>query len=213
MKLRPFLILMLFVVSTGILVWIYIATTRPQPPPAPRAATLTDLDACGRRKHIKSVQYDHFAEIASDEHIADAERLFHALAHAERVQENNCARAILRLGGNYAPPTKVSVFHGTTDNNLERSIAYERQLLNSTVSAEIDRAVASGNRYAARVMIWARAGDLQHVILMERSRRGETRMTAFYLVCPVCGNLYSSDYTAPHCPHCLTDGRRFVRFE
>ena len=66
MKVRPLLILLLFVVSTGILVWIYFAALRGQRAPHRRqwTETLADLDACCRHKHIKSRQYDHFAETA-----------------------------------------------------------------------------------------------------------------------------------------------------
>lgn len=66
MKVRPLLILLLFVVSTGILVWIYFAALRGQRAPHRRqwTETLADLDACCRQKHIKSKQYDHFAETA-----------------------------------------------------------------------------------------------------------------------------------------------------
>lgn len=129
MKLRLGLILLLFVASAGILVWLYYAATREprSPKGSPWAETLADLDACCRRKHVKSVQYDHFADIAADEKRHTAERLFRAMAFSERLQENNCATAILRLGGHYTPPGKIVIFGGTTDGNIERSIAYERQ--------------------------------------------------------------------------------------
>ena len=49
------------------------------------------------------------------------------MAHAERLQEYNCANAIVRLGGRYAPPEHVTVFRGTTDDNLRRSIDFARR--------------------------------------------------------------------------------------
>ena len=114
MKLRLGLILLLFVASAGILVWLYYAATREprSPKGSPWAETLADLDACCRRKHVKSVQYDHFADIAADEKRHTAERLFRAMAFSERLQENNCATAILRLGGHYTPPGKIVIFGG-----------------------------------------------------------------------------------------------------
>ena len=107
MKVRPLIILLLFVVSTGVLAWIYYAATRrpdnrasddPQ-----RAETLADLDACGRRKHAKSMQYEYFARIAHAERQEQAARLFRAMALSERVHEGICADAIVRLGGHYEP--------------------------------------------------------------------------------------------------------------
>jgi len=89
MKLRLGLILLLFAASAGILAWMYYAATREprSPKGSPWAETLADLDACCRRKHVKSVQYDHFAGIAADEERHTAERLFRAMAFSERLQE------------------------------------------------------------------------------------------------------------------------------
>lgn len=91
--------------------------------------------------------------------------------HAERLQEYNCANAIVRLGGRYAPPERVTVFHGTTDDNLRRSIDFARRPPEGLHADDIERALQSGNRYAARVLIWARSGDMRHLALMETCRR------------------------------------------
>lgn len=214
MKLRPILILLLFLVAAGVLVWLYATATRErnEPGASPWAETLTDLDACCRRKHVKSVQYDHFATIAADEKLHAAERLFRAMALSERLQENNCANVIVRLGGHYTPPSKVVVFRGTTKSNLARSIDYERRMIAVRHGQEIDRAMENGNRYAARALVWAAAGNLRHVVLMEQCSENENNDTV-YLVCPSCGNLYDAYYSDPYCPLCLTSGHKFVRFE
>lgn len=173
MKGRPLLVLLLFAASAAILAGMYYAATHEGAAAQHDkwADVLSDLDACSRRKHVKSAQYDHFAGIAGEEREHDAERLFRALAHAERLQEYNCANAIVRLGGHYSPPSKVTVFRGTTDDNLRRSIDYERRPPEGRHTADIDRALQKGNRYAARVLIWARAGDMRHLALMEICRR------------------------------------------
>lgn len=218
MKLRPLFVLLLFVASAAVLVWIYhTATHGKRRQQTDRwTETVTDLDACCRRKHVKAVQYDHFAGIAQEERHADASRLFRAMALSERVQEGNCAEAIGRLNGRYTPPAKVVVFRGTTDGNLERSIAYERQALSTLGGGDVRRALDRGNRYAARMLAWAAAGDMRHVLLMEHCRRhmqNPAAGNAGYLVCPVCGNLYAIDYSDPYCPVCMTEGERFIRFE
>ena len=148
MKLRLVLILLLFAASAGILVWLYCAATRtPRVPQAsPWSETLADLDACCRRKHVKSVQYDNFAAIAAGESRRDAERLFRAMAFSERLQEHDCAEVIVHLGGSYTPPVRIILFGGTTDDNLERSIACELRSLGERQGAEIDRAMRKGNR-------------------------------------------------------------------
>lgn len=213
MKLRPILILLLFVLSACILVWMYYAVTRERTRQrsSPWTETISDLGACCSRKHIKAAQYDHFAGIADEEQRAEAGRLFRAMALSERLQENNCANALVHLGGHYSPPSKVVVFRGTTDDNLARSINYELLTIRERHGTEIDRAMDAGNRYAARALIWAAAGDLRHVVLMEQCYEKED--STRYLICPVCGNLYDAAYCDPYCPLCLTAGRRFIGVE
>ena len=217
MKLRLGLILSLFVASAVILVWLYYAATREPrtPKSSPWTETLADLDACCRRKHVKSAQYDHFANIAAAEERREAERLFRAMAFSQRLQENNCATAIVHLGGHYAPPGKIVIFGGTTDGNLDRSIDYEFKSYGERRGADIRRAMERGNRYVARVLTWASAGDRHNIVLLERCRQHAANHsgTCRFAVCPLCGNLYSSEYVDYYCPHCLTDGGKFVWFE
>lgn len=218
MKLRPFFILLLFVVSAGILVWVYHTTahTQAEPSKSQWAETISDLSACCRRKHVKSAQYDHFSGIANEERYREATLLFRAMAQSERLQEHNCANAIVRLGGIYLPPSKVVVFRGTTDDNLKRSISYERQSNTDQNGDEIDRAMARNNRYAARVMIWAAAGDLRHLELMEDFHKRlaqKSKETHTYLVCPACGYLFDDAYLNPYCPLCLVASREFIHFK
>ena len=174
MKGRPLLVLLLFAASAVILAGMYYAATREGTTTRQDkwAGVLSDLDACSRRKHVKSAQYDHFAGIARQEREHDAERLFRAMAHAERLQEYNCANAIVRLGGRYAPPEHVTVFRGTTDDNLRRSIDFARRPREGLHADDIERALQSGNRYAARVLIWARSGDMRHLAHGMRSPAG-----------------------------------------
>ncbi len=143
-----------------------------------------------------------------------AARLFRAMALSERVHEGICADAIVRLGGHYEPPVRVVVFRGTTDGNLNRSIDYERQSLCTRCGKDIHRALSAGNRYAAQILARADAGDMQHVILMERNRNSLSPQDTVrtYAVCPACGNLIVSEHEPDFCPYCLTERGRFVRF-
>ena len=219
MKIRPLFILLLFALSAGVLAWMVYAATHSserQPPQDPRRAdTLADLDACGRRKHAKSMQYEYFAEIAEREQMQHTARLFRAMALSERVHEGICAEAMLRLGGRYEPPVRVVVLRGTTDGNLERSIRSERQALVERCGRAIERALTAGNRYAAQVLARADAGDLQHVVLMEQNRQMQYPQdsTCCYAVCPVCGHLVCTDHGPDYCPFCLTEAQRFICFE
>lgn len=61
------------------------------------------------------------------------------MAFSARLHEYNCANAIVRLGGRYTPLEKVTVFRGTTDQNLQRSIDFERRTPDAPHAGEIDR--------------------------------------------------------------------------
>ena len=105
MKRRLILILLLSVVAAAILVWLYGVAS--DPASGRRRSSwddiIADLDACARRKHIRALQYEHFADIAISEQRQEAERLFRALAFSERLQEQNCVKAI------YAPFTDEDI--------------------------------------------------------------------------------------------------------
>ena len=212
MKRNLTLLVLLFAVSAGIFVWLLRATVAAVPKNRKAAwkELIADLDACGRRKHVKAMQYDHFADIAAAEKRHHAERLFRAMAFSEKLQEQNCAVAIRRLGGSYAPPRQVRLFGGPTESNLARSIDAERRSFGQRQVSQIRHAMERGNRYAARILIWASAADRQNIVLMECGDKSEEGRFA---VCPVCGNLYAAESLDPFCPFCLTDGAEFVRFE
>lgn len=215
MKLRPLFTLLLFVVSIGILVWIYYAATRkPKMTQSnPWQEVVTDLETCCRYKFIKANQYDHFALIADEEMSVASAQLFRAMAYAARIQENNCADAIVRLGGHYTPPKKIVVFQGTTADNINRSIAYEQYNRQMGGDKAVRRALSRGNRYAARVLVWAAAGDRVNRQLLEHHRHRiniGTIYTGGYLVCPTCGNIYTTIDHDAFCPFCLTDKQDFI---
>lgn len=164
MKGRPLLVLLLFAASAVILAGMYYAATREGTTTRQDkwAGVLSDLDACSRRKHVKSAQYDHFAGIAGKSGNTTPNGCSGPWPMPSDFRSTNCANAIVRLGGRYAPPERVTVFHGTTDDNLRRSIDFARRPPGGLHADDIERALQSGNRYAARVLIWARSGDMRH---------------------------------------------------
>lgn len=217
MKARPIIILLLFAASVLVLAWLYHATSshsQRHTKASPWKETIADLGECGRSKHAQASQYDHFASIADRAKEVQAARLFRAMALSDGIQEHNCVQALSRLGGTYTPPVKVVVFQGTTQENLSRSIDYDRHRLEERSGGQIDRAMNAGNRYAAKVLIWASSADLRHIFLMEHccDRKGREQPLT-YAVCPTCGNLYDSEYCDSYCPICLTSRAEFIWFE
>lgn len=212
MKVRPILLLLLLAGVVGVLCWMYYAVTRPALVRHTHRGdeVIADLDACGRHKRVKSVQYDHFAEIAKAERHYPAAALFRAMALSERVQEQHCAWVIERMGGSYRPPQRMMIFRGTTAGNIARSIAVEERSSDTLYREQIGRHLHLGNRMAARALIWAAAADLRHRLLLEAYQADRMVEGTRYLVCPRCGNIYLHTACDRYCPHCLTDSRRFI---
>ncbi len=218
MKLRPILLLLFCLGTIAVLGWLYYGVTRPalEFAVSPSEEVLADLADCCRRKHVKAMQYSCYAEIADSEREPRAAELFRAMALSERVQEQHAAALIGKLGGRYRPPQRIMIFRGTTAGNLRRSLANERRSADSLQHSRIDRHVRIGNRLCAEALIWAAAADLRHRMLLEacceaceKPHDEDNR----YCVCPRCGNLYETTACDCYCPHCLTDSRRFIRFE
>lgn len=214
MKVRPILLLLLLVGAAAMFGWMYYAVTKPALRPHKQRSdeALEELDRCGHRKHVKAVQYEQFARIADEEHRHTVAALFRAMAHSERVQEQYCAVAIGKLGGSYTPPQRIILFRGATEGNIDRSIRLETAAADSLHQAQIRRHLTRGHRLAARALIWAAANDVRHRHLLESHRRDEQPSTHHFAVCPECGHTYASDALDSFCPHCLTDGKRFVHF-
>ena len=215
MKARPILILLLFAASVLVLVWLYHASAGSSRKRAasPWQETIADLDECSRDKHARSAQYTHFADIAERENDRQSARLFRAMALSEGIQEQNCVKALSRLGGTYVPPSKVVVFRNSTGENLARSIDLEQHRFTERLCPQIDRAVSAGNRYAAKMLIWSAAIGRQHVRLMQARNPAVCAAGPLdYAVCPVCGNIYDTEFCDHYCPHCLTGCKDFVWF-
>ncbi|MFR6416082.1 MAG: rubrerythrin family protein [Alistipes shahii] len=220
MKLRLVLILLLFAASVGILVWLYCAATRaPRAPQgSPWTETLADLDACCRRKHVKSVQYDKPAAIAVGESRPDAERLCPGpWLSPERLQEHHCAQAILHPGRQLhaSGPDRPLRRHDRRQPGAETSSTNSGVSASGTVRRSTARCGKTTAMRPARLLAWAAAADRRNAALLEHCRRtGKDHPDSCrFLVCPGCGNIYAAGDPDPYCPFCLTRSERFVRFE
>ena len=107
-------------------------------------------------------------------------------------------------------------YNGEKINKEEGRLLTTNRIYNDgTGTVDIRRAMERGNRYAARILTWASAGDMRNIALLERCRQEGRNApdTGRFAVCPNCGNLYPSEYADWYCPACLTEGKRFVLFE
>lgn len=174
-------------------------------------ATLDDLDTHSSAAHIQSLRYDSYARQAATENDHTRQKLFLALAHSERIHEQMCKHATELFGGNYSAPYAGADLSTTTAENLRRSIDSARSQHSSSQGSAATRAIESGNRYVARILIWIDGCNRRHIELLEHAYDSLTASTG-YLVCPKCGNTYHTESYDRYCPFCQTHHSDFKRF-
>lgn len=211
MNLRAFFVLFFLIALTAIgSVYFHSAHNLSAPDPRMWSETVRTLDRCGRDKHARHSAYTAYAGQAEREELHQEARLFRALALADRIHEENCARTIRRMGGRYAPPRRISLLNGKTDGNLRRSA--EREELHAR-RAEADstlrRLRQSAEPHAARVLDWIAESHTQHAHLLRAHI--EQPESIVYGVCPQCGSIYDMERCSDGCGRCHTDRRALLR--
>ena len=175
--------------------------------------TIEDLNDNSSTAHIQSLRYDSYAVQAAAEDDTSRRKLFLALAHSERIHEQMCIRAAQLFGGEYVAPYGGADISTTTDENLKRSIASAHTRHNLSQGSAATRAIESGNRYVARIMIWIDGSNRRHIELLEQADNTPSDLNdTGYLVCPKCGNTYHTSSYDIYCPFCQTHHSDFKRF-
>ena len=173
--------------------------------------TLEDLYDNSSTAHIQSRRYDSYAAQAASENDTASEQLFRALAYSELIHEQMCAKAAQLFGGDYVAPYSGADISTTTTENLKRSIASAHTRHNLSKGNAATRALESGNRYVARILIWIDGSNRRHIELLEQADNNPST-EAGYLVCPKCGNTYHTESYDVYCPFCQTHYTDFKRF-
>lgn len=177
-------------------------------------STIEDLYDSSSTAYIHSMRYGSYARQAAIENDHARKSLFLALAYSEQVHEQMCARAAQLFGGNYTPPYYGADISTTTNENLSRSIASAHSRHRLSQGSAATRALKSGNRYAARILIWIDGSNRRHIELLEHSQNQNptTSQSRGYLVCPKCGNIYRTSSYDIYCPFCQTHYSDFKQF-
>lgn len=177
-------------------------------------STIEDLCDNSTSAHIQSLRYTSYATQAAREDDTLNEQLFRALAYSELIHERMCAKAAELFGGEYTSPHSEADISTTTEENLKRSISSARIRHNLTQGEAASRAIESGNRYVARILIWIDGSNRRHIELLERADNADSESSkdAGYLVCPKCGNIYHTASYDIYCPFCQTHYSDFKRF-
>ena len=191
--------------------------------------TLQRLNELARQQHHQSVRYQQYAIHAYQAQEPQVAVLFRAMAFGEEVKCEKCKDAIGALGGVFNPPIEATTTITTVEEHIRQAIDEKLTYHNTKVRECIAGAIGEGNRFVARMLTWCDASDLKMILLLRQVSaargddgvrgvdgvRGEiaVRGVVGYWVCPNCGNIVSEQMRTCYCPHCMTPGEEFVRFE
>lgn len=211
MNLRAFFVLFFLIALTAIgSVYFHSAHNLSAPDPRLWSETVRTLDRCGRDKHARHSAYTAYAGQAEREALHQEARLFRALALADQIHEENCARTIRRMGGRYAPPRRISLLCGKTVGNLRRSVAREElHARQAEADSTLRRLQQSAEPHAARVLGWITESHAQHARLLRAHI--ERPESIVYGVCPQCGSIYDMAICKEGCESCHTGRRALLR--
>lgn len=116
-------------------------------------------EACTRAARLFNLHTaEHTAEHAA-EYTAELSAAHTAAAHAVKTHAAPYA---------FSPAEADNL---PTDENMRRSIAHEHRRLGKPRGAAVERAIAAGNYYVARIFIWIEGTDRRHIELLENSLR------------------------------------------
>ena len=189
--------------------------------------SIAQLKALGDHKYRQSIHYIAYAKYAARDSLNAEAALFHAMSHADAVHCANCRKALEGLGGRASTPTITRTLFSSTADHLHHAHEDRHHTHTHLLPPAIAQSLADGNRYIARIITWCDASDLKMILLLRQvsaeGARGESearcesddmaRCEVCYWVCPNCGNIVSEQMRTCYCPHCMTPGEEFVRFE
>ena len=185
--------------------------------------TLQRLNELARQQYNQSLRYKQYAIHAQQVQEPQMAALFRAMALVEEIKYENCLDAIGALGGLFNPPIETSTPLSTTHDHLQTAIDEKLKCHDQKMQECIAGAINEDNRYLARMLTWCDASDVKMIMLMQQAIKAdytdccndhnEFTLAARYWVCPNCGNIEWEQMRTCYCPHCMTPGDKFMRFE
>ena len=163
--------------------------------------------------HMRYVLWGHKA---AAEGFKTTERLFRAIAHAERVHAGNHFAAMAGEAGAFLVASMAGFGMATTAKNLEGAIEGELYEVNEMYPVFMQGALVQSEREAAQSFRYALEAEKTHAVFFQRARRsvegGKDVTLGPVRVCGECG--YTIEGRIPDaCPICAAKPERFASFE
>jgi rubrerythrin len=179
-----------------------------------REMTETNLQSAFAGESQAHMRYTIYAEKAAEEGYPGVERLFRAIAFAERVHASNHYRYIITRGDCVTVSKSVFGARSTTEN-LQAGIDGETFEITEMYPAYQAVAKAQREKGAEISFTWALEAEKIHAGLFEKAKQavdtGKDIELETVQICEVCG--YTLEGDAPErCPICRAKKERFRVF-
>lgn len=177
--------------------------------------TATNLRSAHAGESMAYMRYRVWGEHAKKEGFLNVNRLFDAIAYAERVHAKNHFSELKSLPGDFSVTAMAGFGLGTTVENLTGAIAGEDFEIEQMYPAFLAVAELQKEKGAQRSMGWALEAEKIHSKLFSEAKeavsQGNDIPSNEIHVCGVCG--YTEKDEAPSvCPICGAKKDRFVVF-
>lgn len=144
-------------------------------------------------------------------------RLFHAIAHAERVHASNHFRALRETTGGFLVAANGEFGLTHIVENLELAIAGERSEIEQMYPIYLQAAQTQGENEAERSFHYALEAEKIHAAMFEDARISAQAKKDITIgedkvyICPFCGFTHIGEHPDP-CPICHAKSSTFISY-
>jgi len=176
-----------------------------------------DLKIAFNLESTNAEKYSKFAQAASREGLDTIAQLFEAYSKSENIHAVNDGKVLEHFGGDAGNPEVGNFEVKSTAENLKAAIKGEIYDMQTIYPVYIRDAEQEKIPEIARSFTWTWNGKKKHIIYLRRAqdhmnKTNQAILPYAWLICPLCGNIYSLSEVKPMCDFCLTKQENFVGY-
>ena len=176
-----------------------------------------DLQIAFNIEATNAGKYSKYAQAAIKEGLDTIAQLFEAVSKSESIHAANHGKVLEKFGGDTGSAEVASFDVKATAENLKTAIKGEIYDMQTNYPVFIRDAELEKIPEIARSFTWAWNGEKKHIIYLRMAQttlnKGtQANLPYLWLVCPTCGNIYSSADVKAVCDFCLTKQEEFIGY-
>ncbi|MEI7523313.1 MAG: rubrerythrin family protein [Mariniphaga sp.] len=179
--------------------------------------SLEDLRTAFNSESTSAEKYAKFGQAAMNEGYDTLAQLFIAVSKSERIHAMNFGKVIEKFGLDCGNPEIGNFEVKSTIENLRAGIRTETFEMQTVYPSFIRTAEREKTAEIARTFTWASNCEKKHLKCFRNAaiiidRGSEKGIPNVWLVCSICGNIYSSIDLPVKCEYCLTKQENFIGY-